>query len=63
MKGILEKAHEQSLLAIGRYYQVAHVNVKNKQSDPVLDIDVPIIPIWHNDLKDFGLKVSHYHLD
>lgn len=57
------KAHEQSLLEIGKYYAVAHVNVKNPKSTQQIDIDVPIIPIWHNDKKDFGFNFDHYHID
>lgn len=62
MKNYL-KAHEQSILNVGQYYMVAHVNVKNPESIPPIDIDVPIIPIWHNDKKDFNFPFSHYHID
>mgnify|MGYP003472533592 CR=1 FL=1 len=61
MKKVYKKAHEESNLVIGQRYLVAHVNVKN--TDYPRGSDVPIIPIWHNDRKDFELQYSHYHLD
>lgn len=63
MKKEYEKAHEQSVLTIGKNYMVAHVNVKNPKSKPFIDIDVPIIPVWHNDKKDFNFSHNHYHID
>jgi hypothetical protein len=63
MKKEYKKAHLESNLVVGEYYHVAHVNVKNTLANPKLDIDVPVIPIWHNDEKDFNFHHSHYHID
>lgn len=58
----MQKVEDVSDLIIGEYYLVAHVNIKNEHHG-IIDIDVQIIPIWHNDSKDFGIKTSHYHID
>jgi len=59
----METADKISNIVIGKTYLVAHVNVKNPNNEPPLDVDVPIIPIWHNDKIDFGFDHNHYHLD
>lgn len=61
MKKIKLKAHKQSELNVGQMYSVAFVHVKNIKAG--IDIEVPVIPIWHNDKEAFGLEDPHYHID
>jgi hypothetical protein len=56
-------AHKQSSIIVGQKYKVAHVRVINETSHKKIDVEVPIIPILHNDKKDFGFAYDHYHLD
>lgn len=63
MKKVYLKAHKQSELKVGEIYSVAFVRVTNLEVTPNIDIEVPVIPIFHNDKEAFGLDAPHYHID
>lgn len=64
MKKQLQKADETSEFIVGEYYLVPHVHVENDTIEKPLSIDVPIIPVFHNDAKNFGVAdYDHYHVD
>lgn len=61
MKQKLEYAHKVSKLEVGKWYLVAHAEMKNNLTNNIWDW-IPVIPIAHTD--SFAPHVdTHYHLD
>lgn len=57
----MEYAHKVKQLEVGKYYLVAHAEMKNSMFDDIWDW-IPVIPIIHKD--SFAPHISdHYHLD